>query len=1662
MKVAYKYYLVFFCVFVQALLWAQPNVKKERGTNFVASGDVFGTRNFIENTGVFSNPLHASEEVYFHYDHNGEKIYFTAYGLIYELWPEGATKIEEAGKEDPDEETREYQKWKRKVRYVEMRWQGTMGPSVPQGTFKQGHYFTYGGPEKNASAFKKIVYHSVYPGIDIEYTLPDDKQTGVKYTVIVRPGADPSVVRILYSGAVKKINQLENGNVEVITPYTSIIEHAPVSYFEDQTPVFSRMLVRNNQIQFGFLNTLQIDRPLIIDPYVSAVTTLTTSNYAYEVDWDFSGNAYIWGGGNSTNYYKEAKYNASGTLVWTFGGFLSAQNFSVLTYGTDFKVQKALGKSYLTKLMNTQQAVRLDANGNYDNWQSGSNGPLYESWHIEFDCQGNVVVFGGAYGSFMNISPTSGNINYTTAVVPSVTNCCQDVITKAVDVTGESYVILAGNTTYSNSLLKVTPTHTLIWSAALNNPTFNYINNHNQYPSNTGNTTNCFNGLAVNNNYVFYYDGATIAAHAKSNGGTVATSNSGLTARQQGGIAVDDCNNVYVGGIGTIKAYSFNGTSFSTLTPITLSASATSTNVFDLHMDRNNKQLYVAGAGFVGVYPAVYSQTCNAVAPSGSVCNFGMAVITATSSSITCASLGSATASIMGGTGPFSFTWQPGGMTGSVVTGLSPGTYTVTGFDQGTNLSVTNQITFTSLVPLTGTISVSGGVNCFGATTGTGAVTNLAGGSGSQNYWWSNGTNTLTAATPTGMGAGTWTVKVTDALTGCIYTETFVIYQPTQLNSLIMVSSPTACVSDSINFTSNAWGASPPYTYTWSSSATGPTAAITSTSSGVKTYSLTVKDMYQCQSITTTTVNFIPHPSLTITSPSICPLEIATVSVSGASTYTWSNNLTTPSFTASPNTTTIYTVNATALMCSSTATAAIYLKTVPVPTATNDSPRCVNQALTLTGSGGNSYLWSGPSSYTSTNPSPVIGTSSLVNNGVYNVTVTAINGCTATASTTVIINPNPTVSATSGTVCTSQTLQLNASGSAVVSFSWNGPGWTSALQNDVRANPSTTASGQYFVIGTSSAGCTGSATTMAQVIPPPSLTLTLTSPDFCAQSFNGSPATTNLSAFGATTYTLATGPALTFINNQPSFVISATAPNTTAVSVQQVTVTGHNGVCASTATALVNIKPNPVISILNPTAYICAGETYTYQITGAGLYLWSQGSIIAMNGNASQVVVKPSTTTVYTITGNQNGCASASITETLSVIPLPTLAVVPSQTEICLYSSAVMTISGNASGYYWSPPIGLQTTLGNYNVLNPIKTQTYTVVGSVASCTSAATATVVVLPLPTPFAITETPSVCVGQTVHLTAGGGVQYVWKGPLNFNHPYQEAYLSTYSGLQGGTYSVVVTDAKGCSSLATLPIKVVDPPSILPQVSQREGCVPYTTVIGVTPINGIDVNWTFRGQKIYSSSFSAFIDAAGIYTVNMQLLDVNTNCKNAYSLTIKGYEKPIADFSWLPQLPVETLDEVVFTDKSKGDIYKRIWTMREVPDFRSEESTFDYLFTLAGRFTVQLVVMNTLGCGDTTAKWVDVDSDFGCYIPNAFTPNEDRKNELYMPVLRGVKEFTLYIFDRWGHELYRTSDFNAGWDGKFNGKLVKEDTYVYKLVLTTNKNQAKTYNGWVILFH
>ena len=76
----------------------------------------------------------------------------------------------------------------------------------------------------------------------------------------------------------------------------------------------------------------------------------------------------------------------------------------------------------------------------------------------------------------------------------------------------------------------------------------------------------------------------------------------------------------------------------------------------------------------------------------------------------------------------------------------------------------------------------------------------------------------------------------------------------------------------------------------------------------------------------------------------------------------------------------------------------------------------------------------------------------------------------------------------------------------------------------------------------------------------------------------------------------------------------------------------------------------------------------------------------------------------------------------------------------------------------------------------------------------------------------------------------------------------------------------------------------------------------------------------------------------------------------------------------------------------------------------------------------------------------------FPNAFVPSTegpnggyydtpDYKNQVFHPVAKGVIDYRLVIYNRWGEIVFETKDVEVGWDGYIDGKLAKQDVYVYK---------------------
>ncbi|MDI1353433.1 MAG: gliding motility-associated C-terminal domain-containing protein [bacterium] len=1041
------------------------------------------------------------------------------------------------------------------------------------------------------------------------------------------------------------------------------------------------------------------------------------------------------------------------------------------------------------------------------------------------------------------------------------------------------------------------------------------------------------------------------------------------------------------------------------------------------------------------------------------VVNINQPCITVSSTSITCANLGSATVAALGGTGPFSYTWMPTAQTSSVATGLSPGTYTITVFDFGNNFTYTATTVFTSLIPLTGSISMTGSVTCNGASTGTGNVTNLAGGSGSQLFFWYNGSTTLATAYTNSLSAGIWSVNVTDALTGCQINQSFFVSQPPPLSLILSANTPSACVGTTVNVSGSTSGGTPGYTYSWS---TGPTNYSTNVSQaipGIYVYTLSSLDTNACLKTNTISIDFITNPVLTVSNVSICPLKTGTLSVSGASSYTWnalsSFSTTGTSFTSSPILTTQYNVLGSALGCTSIATASIILHLLPSPAFNSNSPVCNGQQLQLYGGGGATYLWTGPLGFNAGNQFPVVNLAAPNNSGVYNLTVTTINNCTASTTASLLVNPTPALSATGSTVCSNGVFSLGANSIPGALYSWAGPlAFISPLQNPTYVSPAPNRSGIYTVTATSPVGFTNTAIAHVTVTLLPSPTAINDGPK-CAGTL------INFIGNGGDFYSWAGPNSFSSVQQNPTINFV----QTTAGGIYTLTVT--RGPCVNSTTQSLTVWALPVPTASNTGA---ACQTKTLQLLASTIntvtnYYWFGPFFSSTLKNPVLDSCKISYSGVYTLTVLDFHTCQASANTTVTVLQNPI--VTASGATVCLNQPATLSATG-AVTYFWTGPKYYQG-----NTANPLipsvtidRNGTYTVVGTAANNCTATTKVLVAtkqLPVPTVTVIPNT-RVCQNEVVTLNGGGGQSYTWYGPNDIMYEGSIVTFTAGTNWYGGTYTLIVSDGIGCSNFTTTPLYIEQLPSGS-LAGILEGCAPLCSDYRFSS-NGlggsfIQSSWQINKQIIGSENFYYCFDRAGTFTINGSLFDTKTACTNLVDFEVTVHPKPEADFQYSPLKPVEKLDEVFFTNTSRGEQQKQwTWFFDNNKGNKERTENTSHLYPDAGQFPVVLVVRNKWGCTDTLMKVIIVEPDFAIYVPNAFTPNEDERNEVFMPVIRSAKNYNIKIYDRWGEQIFESSDLLKGWDGTYKGASCKQDVYNWKIVVSAANGEQRILTGSVLL--
>jgi gliding motility-associated-like protein len=782
----------------------------------------------------------------------------------------------------------------------------------------------------------------------------------------------------------------------------------------------------------------------------------------------------------------------------------------------------------------------------------------------------------------------------------------------------------------------------------------------------------------------------------------------------------------------------------------------------------------------------------------------------------------------------------------------------------------------------------------------------------------------------------------------------------------------------------------------------------------------------QCAATTTMsiTVNANTTPAFTALGPYCAGTVAGVLPITSTNGINGTWNPATIS-TTTPGTV-VYTFTPSAGICATTTTLSVTVNANVTPAFAALGPYCVGATpgiLSATSTNGITGTW---------NPATI--STATAGTTIYTFTPAA-GVCAITATMNVVVNAAVVPDFPAIPVFCSGDVApvLNATSPNGISGTWTPP----SVDN--------TTGGTYtFTPNASQCATTQTLTTTVNPLPVVTISSIPVQPVICVGQG------TSLTGSGATTYVWIPG-------NLTGSLVDVYPVTTTVY-----TVTGTALGCTSSATVTVNVNPLPTVTV-NPSS-ICAGETSQLTAGGADTYLWTPGS---QSGNS--ITVSPAVTTIYTVTGTSATGCTGSVSVTVTVNPAPQVSANANPASICNGQCTDLSASG-AANYTWQP-VGLN---GQTIQVCPNTNTTYTVTGtSAAGCSASQTVSVSVS---TTIAINVNPqadSVCAGSGAVLTASGGSTYIWTPANTLSSSTGNQVVA--SPLVNTVYTVLGNNGTGCTGSTTATVSVYPDVPMTFSMWPSEGCEPLTVNFGFDTTNTlIDLNslqYYFddpsSGNNTSTDAYTTHVfNQHGFYTVRLTATTIY-GCQVSYTDTVKVYRMPIADFYTHPE-QIEINDPTVyFYDQS---YYATTWNWNfgdphTIDNITSDHQNPVHIYSDTGNYQIVLIVSNGHNCFDTAVRNIHIFPQFLFWIPNAFTANDDNKNNTFYGKGVGFRtdDFEMYVYDRWGKLMFGKTGYDElGWDGTYQnkGKLCEQGVYTYLIKLTEINGIKHTYKGVVIL--
>ncbi len=625
--------------------------------------------------------------------------------------------------------------------------------------------------------------------------------------------------------------------------------------------------------------------------------------------------------------------------------------------------------------------------------------------------------------------------------------------------------------------------------------------------------------------------------------------------------------------------------------------------------------------------------------------------------------------------------------------------------------------------------------------------------------------------------------------------------------------------------------------------------------------------------------------------------------------------------------------------------------TLPVASASNNGPLCVGNTLNLTASGGSSYSWTGPNSFTSSSQNPSVTNMTVAKAGLYTVNVT--NSCgTSSASTTVAVNSGPTGSATvsSSSVCPGTTVTLSAN----QTLQTTGQNLTDFSIPD---NSNTGVNSPITISGTG--------LTAAAAIVNVQITVNHNTDDqldIFLKAPNGSQIELSSDNGGSgNNYTN------TIFQTGGSSITSGSAPFTGTYAPEQ----AFSGLTGS-ADGTWNL-------FVRDDAFFTTGSIVewfiTVRTTSGVTYAWSS-TPSGFSSTSANPVANPTANSTYQVIATGNGCAGAPSSVSVTTLT-PPVAVASSNTPVCEGSDLNLNASGGTSYAWTGPSFSASTQNPTISGATTAATGNYTVVVTNAfGCTDAETISVTVNDKPEVSVLTQTDVTCNGGSDGAIAldvtGGTAPFLFYDGANFS------FDGTFSGYTAGSVSVTVTDDNGCEDIIGFNITEPGPISIADAGSDQLLCNSGTaSVTGNTPTVGVGT-WTIQnGTAAISNPSSPSTGLTGMAPGNIVLryTIAQAGCGSNYDeVTLINNAGPPAQPGSISGVNIACppLNGQVFSISPVADATSYQWFagpgstgINFASATNSTSVTVDFGATTNSGYTLRVVAVNGCGAGNYSSS-------------------------------------------------------------------------------------------------